>query len=214
MGVTRRFKSKRCLVGGTGLIADAIAARLEVEGGTVSRLQQPVKSLATLAGARAAVAEIIAETGGLDVVVTAFDFRNDQPFLEIDDAIWSQTIDANLTTTFFVASEAARTMIRDSGGTIVLVGSEVGARPGPRTGAYAAAKAGVHLLATGMALDLAPDGVRVCAVAASEGAADQGPGGDFGADDVAGAVAFCASDEGSYVLGSTFFPTGPLPLRG
>ncbi len=87
------------------------------------------------------------------------------------------------------------------------VGSDVALRPGPGTAAYAAAKAGVHLLATAMALDLAPDGIRVCCVAACE---DSEPT----AEDVAASVAFCASDEASYVLGSTFFLDGPLPYRG
>jgi NAD(P)-dependent dehydrogenase (short-subunit alcohol dehydrogenase family) len=70
-----------------------------------------------------------------------------------------------------------------------------------------AAKAGVHLLATAMALDLAPDGIRVCCVAACED-------GEPTAEDAAASVAFCASDEASYVLGSTFFLDGPLPYRG
>ena len=95
------------------------------------------------------------------------------------------------------------------GGVIVHVGSDVALRDEPGTAAYAAAKAGVHLLTTGMALDLAPDGVRVCAVAAPESAGD-----GLGDGDLAAAVAFCASDEASYVLGSTFFPGGLMPFRG
>ena len=89
----------------------------------------------------------------------------------------------------------------------VHVGCDVALRPGPGMAAYAAAKAGVRLLATAIALDLAPDGIRVCCVAACE---DSEPT----AEDVAASVAFCAFDEASDVLGSTFFPDGPLPYRG
>jgi 3-oxoacyl-[acyl-carrier protein] reductase len=212
MGVAARFASKRCLVAGTGANADAIHARLQAEGAALAHLAQPPELLASQAGARAAVAAAVAALGGLDVTVTAFDLRDDRSFLEISEESWSRTIEANLACVFFVACEAARVMVNGQGGTIVLVGSQVGAQPGAATAAYAAAKAGVHLLATGMALDLAPDGIRVCAVAAADGSeALLAP---FTVDDLAGAVAFCASDEGSYVLGSTFFPTGPSPVRG
>ena len=68
--------------------------------------------------------------------------------------------------------------------------------------------AGVHLLSAATALDLATGGIRVCCVAAPE---DGGSG--PGVEDVAAAVAFCASDEASYALGSTFFLDGPLPGR-
>ena len=98
-------------------------------------------------------------------------------------------------------------MATTGGGVIVHVGSDAAVRPVPGSAADAAAKAGVHLLATATALDLAPDGIRVCCVAACED-------GRTSAEDVAASVAFCASDDASYVLGSTFFVEGPLPYRG
>jgi len=211
MGVTRRFEGRRCLVAGEGAVADAVAARLEAEG---ARTLRSGGDLAEEAEARAAVEQAIAQLGGVDVLVTAFAMREDRPFLEIDDEGWQRHIDGNLKSAFLVAREAARAMIENGGGVIVHVGSDVGARPGPNTAAYAAAKAGVHLLATGMALDLAPDGVRVCAVAAPEDGSETPATAELGPEDVAAAVAFCASDEASYVLGSTFFLNGPLPVRG
>ena len=203
---------KRCLVAGSGAAAEAVAARLRVEGATVSALV-PDASLASDTGAAAAVERAIGELGGLDVLVTAFHERNDRPFLDIDDESWERALDGNLKCAFLVGREAARALAAASGGVIVHVGSDVAARPGPGTAAYAAAKAGVHLLATVMALDLVPDGVRVCAVAACEDGAEPPGGGAVGPEDVAAAVAFCASDEASYVLGSTFYPNGPLPVR-
>ena len=213
MGVTRRFEGKRCLVVGSGEVAAAAAARLLTEGGTIVELAgEP--ALATEVGATTAVAQAVEELGGVDVLVTAFHAREDRPFLEIDDQAWARSLDGNLKSAFLVGREAARAMVVAGGGTIVHVGSDVAARPGPGTGAYAAAKAGVHLLTTCMALDLVPDGVRVCAVAACEDGAEPPGGGEVGPEDVAAAVAFCASDEASYVLGSTFYLNGPLPVRG
>jgi NAD(P)-dependent dehydrogenase (short-subunit alcohol dehydrogenase family) len=146
--------------------------------------------------------------------VTAFASREDRPFLELEPELWTRTIDENLKSAFLVARECARWMVERGAGVIVHVGSDLAARPGPATSAYAAAKAGVHLLTTAMALDLAPDGIRVCGVAACDGGGEVPAPAGLGADDVATAAAFCASDEASYVLGSTLFLSGPLPVRG
>lgn len=209
MGMNR-FVGLACGVAGAGAIAEAIALRLEQEGGRVGRVtaadeRRPESS-------DQSVARLADTLGGIDVLVTAYDLRDDRAFLELDDDTWQRTLDVNLTSAFLAAREAARLMVAASGGVIVHVGSDVAARPGPRTAAYAAAKAGVQLLASAMALDLAPHGVRVCAVAAPE----QTSGADrvAGPVDVAGAVAFCASTDASYVLGSTFSLDGPLPARG
>jgi NAD(P)-dependent dehydrogenase (short-subunit alcohol dehydrogenase family)/predicted choloylglycine hydrolase len=205
--VTDRFAGKRCLVAGSGEGADAIAARLEAEGGRVVRL---AGDLATDTGSRAAVMDASSRLGGPpDVCVTAFAVREDRPFLDLDDEVWERTIDENLKGAFMVGREAARAMVGAGGGVIVHVSSDVAARPGPATSAYAAAKAGVNLLTIVQALDLAPDGVRVCAVAAPDDGAEPPGSAALGADDLAGAVAFCASDEASYVLGSTFYLNGP-----
>jgi NAD(P)-dependent dehydrogenase (short-subunit alcohol dehydrogenase family) len=185
--VGMRFRGKRCVVTGEGPIADATVARLTSEGATVART--------------------LDELAGLDVLVTAYAVREDRPFLELEDDVWERTLDGNLTSAFVNARAAARLMLAAGGGVIVHVGSAVAVRPVPGSAAYAAAKAGVHLLATATALDLIPDGIRVCCVAAGEG-------GRTSPADVAASVAFCASDDASYVIGSTFFVEGPLPHRG
>ena len=212
MGV-RRFEGKRCLVAGSGPLALATAARLRDEGGEVSTLAAS-PALATEPGAASAVADCVAALGALDVLVTAFHEREDRPFLELDDETWNRVLDGNLKCAFLVGREAARLMAGGGGGSIVHVGSDLGTRPRSGTGAFAAAKAGVHLLTTCMALDLAPEGVRVCGVAAPEDGTETIGGVAFQPEDVAAAVAFCASGEASYVLGSTFHPSGGPPGRG
>ena len=213
MGV-KRFDGRRCVVAGQGEIAVAVAVRLGAEGATLAVLDADPQTLATDAGASATVARALAQLGGVDVLVTAFHTRVDRPFLEIDDELWERSLDGNLKCAFLVGRECARAMVEAKSGVIVHVGSDVAARPGPGTAAYAAAKAGVHLMTTCMALDLAPDGVRVCAVAACEDGSEWPAPAGLGSEDVAAAVAFCASPEASYVLGSTFYLNGPLPVRG
>jgi NAD(P)-dependent dehydrogenase (short-subunit alcohol dehydrogenase family) len=214
VGVKRRFEQKRCVVAGRGALAAAVAERLNAEGASLCRLEDDPAELATDAGAARAVERARSELGGVDVLVTAFCTREDRPFLEIDDDLWTRSLDENLKCAFLVGRDCARLMVAAGGGVIVNVGSDVGSRPGSGTAAYAAAKAGVHLLTTCMALDLIPDGVRVCAVAACEDGSESPGLTEVGPEDVAAAVAFCASGEASYVLGSTFYLNGPLPVRG
>jgi len=215
MGVAARFADRCCLIAGTGPVADAILSRFRAEGASAASVASDSSvPLSSDEQARSIVADAARELGGLDVFVTAANFRDDHDFLTVTDEDWERTLDINLRTPFLLSREAARLMVAAGGGVIVHVGSELGADPGPGSSSFASAKAGVHLLAAVMALDLIPDGVRVCAVAAPEdGRHSSNAAGSPGPDDVAAAVAFCASAEASYVLGSTFFLRGPLPFR-
>jgi NAD(P)-dependent dehydrogenase (short-subunit alcohol dehydrogenase family) len=197
----QRLARKRTLVAGSGVVADAIVRTFQREGARVVVRDNDVSALASDSEARACVKSAVAQLGGLDVVVTAFATRHDAAFLDISDEDWTRTLHGNLKSAFMIGREGALSMTAAGGGTVVHVGSDVAARPTAGTAAYAAAKAGVHLLATVMGLDLAPDGVRVCFVAAAETGTTPAPWHDA----AAAAVAFCASDAASYVLGSTLF---------
>jgi NAD(P)-dependent dehydrogenase (short-subunit alcohol dehydrogenase family) len=199
-------------VAGVSILADAIVARITAEGANCVQMTESPGALATDQGAEAALKRVVEALGVLDVLITAFYTRVDRPFLDIGEE-WQQVLDENLTCAFLVAREAARCMT-GAGGVIVHVGSDIAARPGPGTASFAAAKAGVQLMTMSMALDLAPLGIRVCSVAAP---AERGTSlGCFSPEDedIASAVAFCASDSASYVLGSNLSLTGPLPFRG
>jgi NAD(P)-dependent dehydrogenase (short-subunit alcohol dehydrogenase family) len=209
----RRFERRRCLVAGTGPLAVAIAARLEDEGGTLASLStDPAELPVTEERIAKAVHEAVQMLGGIDVCVTAPDVREDRSFLEIDDESWERVLDGNLKLAFLVGREAARAM-KEAGGVIVHVGSDLVQRPEPHTASFVAAKGATHLLTAAMSLDLAPDGVRVCAVAACDAGEEAAARKRPGTTDVAAAVAFCASGEASYVFGSTFFLTGPSASR-
>ena len=182
--MTPRFAGKRCLVAGQGTLADAVAARIAAEGGAVARFDSEP------------------ELERVDVLVTAFASREDRHFLDLDDELWQRMLDENLESAFLVTRDVARRMA--AGGVVVHVGSSVAARPGRvrrRNGGRAPALRGDSSGSRHRR-------IRVCRVAAPE---DGGSG--PGVEDVAAAVAFCASDEASYALGSTFFLDGPLPGR-
>ena len=202
---------KACLVVGDGLAA-TVATVLESHG---ARLVHEQSLPTTGEGAQATIASARKSLAGeLDVLVAAPQFREDCAFPDISDELWQRSINENLRSAFLVAREAARVMAARGTGTIVHVTSTLAARPAPGTAGYAATKAAVNLLTVGMALDLAPHGVRVCAVAPPERTeAGDAPADSLTDEDIARAVAFCASDDASYVVGSTFYLDGPLPTR-
>jgi NAD(P)-dependent dehydrogenase (short-subunit alcohol dehydrogenase family) len=131
----------------------------------------------------------------------------------------AKVIELNLIAPLHIA-QAANAVMQDQGsGSIIMVGSVSGARPSPGTAAYGAAKAGLHHLATSLAIEWGP-AVRInCVVpgfVATESVAQQygGPA-TVGAvaatvpagrlatpDDVAQACLFLASPAASYVSGT------------
>jgi NAD(P)-dependent dehydrogenase (short-subunit alcohol dehydrogenase family) len=88
------------------------------------------------------------------------------PITEIGWDFWQTAIDQNLRSTFLCAQAAARSMrARGVGGAIVNIGSLAGVRASPYLAPYGAVKAGVIQLTQTLALELAPDRIRVNCVA-------------------------------------------------
>ena len=107
--------------------------------------------------------------GGLDGFAGCAGLFDHRPGLETDREAWDRTIDLNLSAGFVLARDAARamkaTLTSQESGSIVLVSSQIGLIGHPRAAAYAASKAGLNGLAKALALELAPDRLRVNAVA-------------------------------------------------
>lgn len=102
--------------------------------------------------------------GELHVLVNNAGIGSDQPFYEMADGAFERLLDIDLAAPFRVTRECwpALTKVR---GAVVNISSIHGSRPLPGGAAYAAAKGGLENLTRAMALDAAPHGVRVNAVA-------------------------------------------------
>jgi NAD(P)-dependent dehydrogenase (short-subunit alcohol dehydrogenase family) len=139
---------------------------------------------------------------------------------DLSDEEWASVIDTNLTGLFQCTRAAGRVMIAQGRGSVVNISSVHGSVGYPRLAAYSASKGGVEVLTKTLALEWAPHGVRVNAVApgylktqmtaglrASDRHADaiesRIPMGRFGLpSEVVDAVMFLCSEAASYVTGS------------
>lgn len=145
------------------------------------------------------------------------------PFFELSTDQWQRVIDVNLTGIFYCARAAARQMIKRQQGTIVNLASVFGFAAASGMASYAASKGGVVQLTKVMAIDLAPYGVRVNAIAPGwiktkvEPEGEPDPMADYllagrpGApEEVAALAVFLCSQESSYIDGSTILVDGGL----
>ncbi len=117
------------------------------------------------AAVRAAFGWIEAEHGRLDILVNNAGVIPRKPLLETSDEDWQAVIDSNLTAYFRLAREAARLMVPRKFGRIIMVSSIMGLLARPTIPGYVTAKAGLHGMTRALAVELAPHGITVNAIA-------------------------------------------------
>ena len=117
----------------------------------------------------AMVQRTVAELGRLDILIANAGVTIDEPpFIELTSDQWRYNIDTDLTGTFFCVREAAKVMIPQNRGKII-INSSLRAIRGDRRGkkiAYSAAKGGAVSLTRVLAVHLAPHGIQVNSIAA------------------------------------------------
>lgn len=175
------------------------------------------------------VEEAIDKMGRLDILVNNAGIQRHSAFLDAGEADYDLVLNVNLRGPFFIAQAFAR-HLRDSGrgGRIINNSSVHEELPFPNFTGYCASKGGLKMLMRNLAIELAPMGITVNNVApgAIETPINQSlmnqpeklasllgniPAGRLGKPrDVAGAVAFLASDEADYITGTTLIVDGGL----
>lgn len=164
--------------------------------------------------------------GKIDILVNNAGIAKREPFLEMPTANWSKILEVNLTSMFRLGQLIARKMAeQNTQGSIVNMGSKNGLAAGSQLAHYNSSKAGVNLLTQSMAVELAEYQIRVNAVApgfietpldtelkmddTSLSLTNRTPMKRLGTiREVANTVLFLASEEASYITGTTIVVDG------
>ncbi len=165
-------------------------------------------------------------SGKLDGIVAVAGILSLQEFTKTDDAIWHNVIDTNLSGSFYSARAAIPHLQKQAAGSIVFVSSQIGLVGHPLGAAYAASKAGINGLTKSTAVELAPNSIRVNAVApgpvvsdmTAKARADEKrynslladiPMGRFGQpEEIATIINFLLSEASSFITGQVIVADG------
>jgi len=215
---------------------ERLAQEIAADGGTAQFARCDVSKESDVA---AVVATAIKAYGRIDIVVNNAGILDDAPFLDLPVAEFDRILGVNLRGAFLMGQAAARQMAKQGppagsaqAGAIVNMSSINERFALPDHVAYSISKGGISQLTKAMAIALAPHGIRVNAVgpgtietpllegvikdkAFREKVLSRTPIGRFGKPaEIAAIVAWLASEEASYVTGTTIFADGGrLPLN-
>ena len=231
LAIAQRFVQEGARV----VLADRLAAEAETEA---ARLGGAALAVHTDVGDAGEVRRLVARTvesfGRLDCMVSNAAVQAEIPFLDLTEQEFDRVIRVNLKGCFLCGQIAARHMVETgTRGTIINMSSVNAVVAHPVLVHYAASKGGIAMLTKGMAVSLAPHGIRVNAIGpgtvntpinanffSMPGMIDRflmrTPLGRIAeADEIASVAAFLASDEASYVTGTTIYADGGrLALNG
>ncbi len=146
-----------------GAGAREAAAAIAAAGGQARAVPADVSRADQVA---ALVADVLEAFGRIDILVNAAGVETLVPFLDLPEAEWARVLATNLTGPFLCGQAVARAMVRAGrGGRIIHITSINADVALPHQAHYAASKGGLRMLTKAMALELAPFGITVNAIA-------------------------------------------------
>ncbi|HEX6805842.1 MAG TPA: glucose 1-dehydrogenase [Terriglobales bacterium] len=205
--------------------ADEVVHSIENDHGTAIAIEADVSKSDQV---QHMIAQTVSQMGRVDVLVNNAGVEKESPFLEKPENEFDFVIGVNLKGPFLCTQAAARDMAKRKKGTIINISSVHEDLPFPGYSAYCAAKGGLRMLCRDLALELAPYGINVINVA--PGAINtpinertlsdpekklalkrEIPLGRVGEpQEVGKLVCYLASDDASYITGTTVVIDGGL----
>ncbi|WP_297930407.1 3-oxoacyl-ACP reductase FabG [uncultured Aggregatibacter sp.] len=221
--VAEELVSKGAFVIGTATSekgAESISAYLGEKGKGL------VLNVADQASIDAVLAQIKQEFGDIDILVNNAGITRDNLLMRMKDEEWFDILQTNLSSVYHLSKAMLRTMMKKRFGRIINIGSVVGSMGNAGQTNYCAAKAGLIGFSKALAKEVASRGITVNVVAPGFIATDmtdvlseelknnlltQIPAGRLGEPkDIAKAVAFLASEDASYINGTTLHVNGGM----
>ena len=212
-----------------GDIDEAELKKCAAEIGTTGTVLAVVTDVGRKDQVDALVDAAVAKFGRLDIMVNNAGIAPVQDFLDISEADYDRVLAVNLKGAFMGTQAAARRMIaQGQGGVIINMSSINSGLANPRVATYAISKGGMNQVTGTAAVAFAPHGIRVVGVGPGTIATEMVMDGTFidseemrrailsrtplgrlgTAAEIASVVAFLASDDASYITGETIYPDG------
>ena len=227
-GTAKRFADEGASVAVLDL--DEAQAQATAEGLSATKAVGIGCNVGDAASVDAAVARVLAELGGLHVLVNNAGITRDNLLFKMTEDDWDSVMNVHLKGAFLMSRAAQKTFVDQQYGKILNL-SSVSANGNRGQANYAAAKAGVQGFTRTLALELGRYNVNVNAIAPGfiatdmtdatakrlgvdvedfrKAAAESNPIKRVGApEDIAAAAAFLCSDEASYITGQTLYVDG------
>lgn len=200
-----------------------VVTEISVNGGKASACALDVSDEEQV---KAAVKAAIAQFGKIDILVNNAGITRDQLVMRMKRADWDAVMQTNLTSAYLCIQSVIPSMLKQRWGRIINITSVFGQMGQAGQANYAASKAGLIGLTMAIAREVGSRSITCNAVAPGfietamtsglgdefkQGAIKQIPLGRVGtSDDVAGAVAFLASDDASYITGHVLSVNGGM----
>ncbi len=242
-----KLNGKNALVtGASGGLGKAIAESLHAQGATVAlagRNREALDTLAKQLGSRAhvivgdlssaeAADKIMADAetamGSVDILVNNAGLTRDTLALRMNDEMWQNVIDVNLTASFRLSRAAIKGMMKRRWGRIISIASIVGVTGNPGQANYAASKAGLIGMSKALAQEVGSRGITINCVAPGfiqtamtdalnddqkTKLTERIPAQRLGQPaDSSAAVVALASEEAAYVTGQTLHVNGGMAM--
>lgn len=205
--------------------AEKVVAEIEEKGGEAISAQADVSSADEV---EALFEEAASRLGPVTVLVNNAGITRDELLVRMSAADFDRVIETNLKSAFLCTKAALRAMLRAKWGRVISIASVAGMVGNPGQANYAASKAGMIGLSKSVAKEVGSRGITVNVVApgfvatdltadladeARERMRERIALGRFGtAEEIAGIVAFLASDEAAYITGQVIAVDGGLAL--